>query len=641
MGEFTLTDNIRDSSAKLSPSIFLRLAQLQGPLAPLFPNLRRLRIVAANYSLDYLHLFLSPSLETLEIVGLGEASRATLLSFLSDAVVRVPNLSTLILGSGRLSREVVDACLSFGRLKHLELVDVVSEVDYKLLKDIGRLEHLETFVIDALGVQYAPSQVILQAEEEERARVIVEEELRRQQIEEQEQENRRRFEEEVAERRRKASLPRVEGVCWMCGRRFKKATHKTVCSFCSLEIVKQEEHMQELEVESQRRARDPERRSARQRKIGAIEAQRKQEAKEEEEELLRLEREAEACRETAEEDPEDEMEDLEVRAEIGRSVIDDSPPTDGLDASSTPDVPEADAAFDDQEEPLRLFPKLLNITVRGSPEMMQDVVQLITSASVALLCLEMVPVLSSNIATPPSRRFVDTVDSALRRWAGTIAHVTLSNLPSVVSKLPDETIGALLRLPHLEHLELNGWDVVPSITDYFTLDTGVSKLKVLHLSDDANAVSMPLSELTWIAITCPDLLSLRCRLDSLLDILEHSFKLFSHSLEILTVGDTSPALDFTATLKIADILIIYSPRSKISSLLKLRPRTPNNGGTLMSWSSPVSLVGWIASVRLHFHFSDDFRYLVPDLPSISHSKYLSFATYLVLVNEIDLPAEIL
>jgi len=193
------------------------------------------------------------------------------------------------------------------------------------------------------------------------------------------------------------------------------------------------------------------------------------------------------------------------------------------------------------------------------------VVQLVTSASVALLCLDMVSVLSSKSAAPPSRRFVDTVDSALRRWAGTIAHVTLSNLLNAVSKLPDETVGALLSLPHLEHLELNGWDVSPCITDYFgrrLLDTGASKLKNFHLSDNPNAFSIPLSELDSISAAYPNLLSLRCRLDSLLNIPEPSFKFFSHSLETLTVGDTSPALDFTTTLKIARYIDNIFPKIK-------------------------------------------------------------------------------
>ena len=48
VGEFTLTDDAQDGEGKLNPNVFLRLAQLQGPLAPLFPNLCRLRIVKAN-----------------------------------------------------------------------------------------------------------------------------------------------------------------------------------------------------------------------------------------------------------------------------------------------------------------------------------------------------------------------------------------------------------------------------------------------------------------------------------------------------------------------------------------------------------------------------------------------------------------
>jgi len=182
VGEFTLTDNVRPGEGRLSPSVFLCLAQLQSSLTPLFPNLRRLRIVNANYSLDYLRLFLSPSLETLEIVGLDETCRSTLLSFLSAAVVELPNLNTLILGPGRLSRDVVDACLSFSRLKRLELVDFISGADYQLLMDVGRLEHLETFVIGAQGIAYAPMPAILKAEREERARSAAEE-CRRRQIE--------------------------------------------------------------------------------------------------------------------------------------------------------------------------------------------------------------------------------------------------------------------------------------------------------------------------------------------------------------------------------------------------------------------------------------------------------------------------
>jgi len=661
VGEFTLTDDVQDGEGKLNPNVFLCLAQLQSPLKPLFPNIRCLRIINADQSLDYLRLFLSPSLETLEIIGLGEACRPTLLSFLSAAVVEVPDLSTLILGPGRLSRDVVDACLGFGRLKHLELVDVISEVDFRLLKDIGLLEHLETFVIDAQDVVYSPSRALIQADEDAYARVVAEEECRLQKIKEEEREPRRRLD-EVEERQRKAIRPRIEGICWMCERRFKKATHKTQCSSCSLEIYRQQRTREEeerrarqadierlaIEAEEERLAREAEieraidaeverltrqveeqraiemERLARERRMarrnGMPKERRAREAdmerltreskeerlarkaeverltrEKEAEELLKLEEEAiikaeserrekdeelrriqeSQCPEPAEE--EDEMEDLGDVFEMGGSIIDASlsverkDDTNGLHMSSVPEADDFQASIDRQGELLHpKFPKLLNITVRGSAEMMQDAVQLITSASVVFLYLDMVLVQpsTSGIAPPPSRRFVDIVDSALRRWASTIAHVTLSGLPSVASKLPDETMEALVRLPQLEHLELNGWDFDFKIADYFKRrlsDTGASRLKVLHLPDDNNAISIILSELDSIAKACPDLLSLRCHLKNLLDTPGFPFsgsQLLSHSLEILTIGDTNPPLDFDAILKVVRYIDNIFPNIK-------------------------------------------------------------------------------
>jgi len=492
----------------------------------------------------------------LEIVGLSEACGATLLSFLSAAVVEVPNLTTLILGPGRLSREVVDACLGFGRLKHLELVDVVSEADFRLLKDIGRLEHLEMFVIDAQGVGYAPSQALIQAEEEERAQAMAEEELRRLQIEAEEQERRRRFEEEVEERQRKAMLPRTLGVCWMCERRFKKAVRKTQCSPCTLKLENDEDRRRE--AEEQKRCEEE---AKEEQKRYEEEVMAEHERNQEEERLQKIHGDS-SYQETAEE--EDRTEDLEVRAEMGHSVIDESlsqrDDTNGLNTS-------ADADESVSIDLLPKFPKLSKLTVRGSPEMMQDLVELITSASVVLLCLDMVPVHLPNIATPPSRRFMDTIDSALRRWASTMGHVTLSDLPSATSKLSDETVRALVGLPHLEHLEVNGWDVASNIADYFCCleDTNAPKLKVLHLPHDNNAISIPLSKLRTIAEACPNLRSLRCRFDNLLDIPSDSVPVhtpFPHLLETLTVGDTQPRLDSEAVLDVARYVDNLFPKIK-------------------------------------------------------------------------------
>ena len=608
MGEFTLTDDVGCGEVTLSPSVFLCLAQLQNPLKPLFPNLRRLRIINAHYSLDYLRLFLSPSLDIMEVVGLGESCRATLLSFLSAAVVEVPNLSTLILGPGRLSHDVVDACLGFSRLKRLELADVISEVDYQLLKDVGRLEYLETFIIDAQGVGYTPSQALIQAEEDERARAIAEEEHRHQQFEEEEQERRRKFEEEVEERRRKGALPRVKGKCWMCGKQFKKGTRRTQCSSCSSGILEQEKYMQELDDERCRMIEYETRKEVEER-IRDAEEEEKKNCEEAEEEQKRCEA---AVTESERRKEEEDLYWSEAESKYQESAEEDERKdnTDGLEASATLNFPEADngsvtqPSTDRQEDSdLRpKFPKLLNITVRGSTEMTQDVVELITSESVVLLCLDMVPAQSSPSSSIAIPRFLGTVNSALRRWANTIAHVTLSGLPSVASKLPDKTVEALVYLPHLDYLELNGWDVTSNIADHFCSrlwDIGISKLKVLHLSDDSSAISIPLSGLDSIAKACPNLLTLRCRLDNLLGVPNHSFygsKLLSHSLETLTVGDSNLPLDFKAMLKVARYIDNLFPKVKSIKPLEGAAQNPEQ------WEHIEELVkfrqsGWLDRIR--------------------------------------------
>lgn len=611
MGEFTLTDNVCDGNTRLNPGVFLCLAQLRGSLAPLFPNLRRLRIVNAYYTLDYLRLFLSPSLETLEIVSVGEACRTNLLSFFSAAVVEVPNLGTLILGPGRLSRDIVNTCLGFHHLKHLELVNAVSEADYQLLKDIGRLKDLEAFVVNAQDVGYAPSRTILEADDAERARVIAKREHYCQQIEEK-RECRKRFVEEVQERRRKAMVPRMKGECWMCGIRCKEGN--TQCSSCTLKIVEQEKYMRELEEEDERKRKEVKWKEAKRKwkeeeskqRVGQWKGEEEQRGYQKVQEKWRIFKEAEEemrCEEgvtkygkpRAEEGlhwsrPESiyqesahlEEERVEGVVEMRRNAMDEFLPpverkdtTDGLGVTSFPEADDGSgtqAPIDPQNELLPpMFPKLLKMTVCGSAEMIQDVVELVTSESIVLLCLDMIPMRSPllplSTATLPSRRFVDTVDTALHRWAGTIAHVTLSSLPNMPSKLPDEIIEALVRLPQLEHLELNGWAITFNIADYFCClaDAKTMKLKTLHLPNDSNAISIPLSRLRIIAEACPNLRSLRCRFDDLLNIPSYSGPAhipFLHLLETLTAGDTQPLLGSGAGLKVARYVDNLFPKIK-------------------------------------------------------------------------------
>ena len=156
----TPTNDVHEGGMTFSPSIYICLAQLQGPFRPLFPSLRRLRILEADTSLDYLRLFLSPSLESLEVTGIPDDRQATFHAFISAPVDAIPTLSTLVFGPGHLPIPVLITCLRFYHLKHLTLVDAVASFDCGLLEDLGQLKFLESLTIDTAAASYTSSGII-------------------------------------------------------------------------------------------------------------------------------------------------------------------------------------------------------------------------------------------------------------------------------------------------------------------------------------------------------------------------------------------------------------------------------------------------------------------------------------------------
>jgi len=437
-------------------------------------------------------------------------------------VVDVPNLRTLILGPGRLSLDVVNACLGFNRLKHLELVDAAPTVDYQLLKDIGGLGDLTTFVIDAQTVPYAPSDPIALADaEQERSRI---KEAERQQSEEVErrraEEKRRRQAEEDEDSEEESDPP-----CVRLGK--KKKRH---CSCCRTAII-----------------------SAITMCSNCASAHKAQETK--------LKQEVQR-----QQKPEVESRPL--------GIIEAGPPQEDAPIELQPDESQVVSVIgvvlvDSHEELLchNMFPKLSSLTVRGSAELVQDIIQLVSSTSITLLCLELAQSPRKMLpSVPPPQRFLATVDSALHRWASTLAHVVAhSSMPGAASEIPDETLGALMRLPRLEHLEISGWKIASNITETICrhTDTNPSKLKVFHLPNDSNAISIPLSDLRPIAEACPNLQSLRCRLKDLTDISNQPVSVpLAHSLENLTVGDTQPPLECDVVLGVARYIDNLFPRMK-------------------------------------------------------------------------------
>jgi len=421
-------------------------------------------------------------------------------------VVEVPNLRTLILGPGRLSLDVMNACLGFNRLKHLELVDAGPAVNHQLLKDIGGLDDLTTFVIDTHTVPYTPSDLIALAdvrEEQTRAR-LVEAECRRAV----EEEHRRAKEEERrhAERRRKRSSLNKSGYhhCSHCQLLIISGTMCVGCRFIKAHETQEREEAGSEQLEAEWGLQ------------GNIELGLPQQ--------------------------------LDASMELQLNGIE-------VSATSAHDV----AFIDRQDAPLcqrDTFRKLSSLTVRGCAELLQEIFELVSSTSITALCLELAePPRDIPPSMPPPTRFLAMINSAQHRWASTISHLTLlSSLPGLVTDIPEETLGGLARLPELEYLEISGWGTTSIRADDFCRlgDTDPSKLKVLHLPNDSNAISI--SKLESIAKACPDLLSLKCRLDNLRDIRNKSATACnssSHNLETLIVGDTETTLIRRDLLQVA------------------------------------------------------------------------------------------
>ncbi|KAF8965792.1 hypothetical protein BDZ97DRAFT_1757072 [Flammula alnicola] len=151
--EFTLTDKQDLNEHPIAPGTLLHLLSRlpnRDTQEPFFPSLNRLYIIEADSSLAHWPLFLTPSLRSLEVSGISEVQQNTLMSYLVTLADEASSLSSIKLGPlGCISRESMKACLNFGNLRELQLLDVVPTFDLELLQEIGKLPELETLVLDA------------------------------------------------------------------------------------------------------------------------------------------------------------------------------------------------------------------------------------------------------------------------------------------------------------------------------------------------------------------------------------------------------------------------------------------------------------------------------------------------------------
>lgn len=144
----TLRSGLAYAKRSISPQVFLRLAQLQSPNGFLLPSLHHLRVVESTY-LDYLELFISPSLKTLEIgdLSLDVNPSSPFMSFLAQTVEVSPGLETIVLGPHHLFQEILASCMKFKHLRHLEMFCAPLPMIDSMLNDVGSLEYLEELVL--------------------------------------------------------------------------------------------------------------------------------------------------------------------------------------------------------------------------------------------------------------------------------------------------------------------------------------------------------------------------------------------------------------------------------------------------------------------------------------------------------------
>ncbi|KAJ3510324.1 hypothetical protein NLJ89_g4745 [Agrocybe chaxingu] len=128
MGEITEPEWTSLKSLQIWPS-----SLQQGSGEALFPSLEQLSILGATSSLFYLHLFLSPSLTSVEFTGITETSQPAIASFLIVLGSQAPSLHHLELGSLYLSPTIIASLQQCKSLRHFILDDLKLAPELNLL----------------------------------------------------------------------------------------------------------------------------------------------------------------------------------------------------------------------------------------------------------------------------------------------------------------------------------------------------------------------------------------------------------------------------------------------------------------------------------------------------------------------------
>jgi len=250
--------------------------------------------------------------------------------------------------------------------------------------------------------------------------------------------------------------------------------------------------------------------------------------------------------------------------------------------------------------PSGLFASLKSLHVRGGPDFAEDLVSCVSSPSLRNITLQISDSLIAGDPLESIRTRVmahlcnSIVDSLAGRWGDTLEGVafTLEGCSSPSHSLSQEDFQRLASLPRLEYLEVEGCVIGASATDKIgSLVTLSPALKVLRLPYGTPANDTPLSQLQHIAIACPSLTVVGCRLDMMSPV-PVNIAPISHNLEVLNVGNSRANHEPQAILRIARYLDLLFPNLK-----EILTTESGGGNTTNQWKAVHDVVKMYQAAR--------------------------------------------
>ena len=254
---------------------------------------------------------------------------------------------------------------------------------------------------------------------------------------------------------------------------------------------------------------------------------------------------------------------------------------------------------DTNNYPSGLFASLKSLHVYGDPDIVEDIVDYVSSSSLRDITLQ----ISTPLPTGEPLEGIHTlnttnicnsmIDLLVGRWGDTLEGVTLTleGYSSLTHSLPQGAFQRLASLPRLEHLEIDGWVIGTGASDNVSSLATSPRLRVLRLPYGTPANATPLSQLQHIAMTYPSLTAVKCSFDMMSPV-PTDLTPMSHDLEVLNVGNSRANHEPQAILRIARYLDLLFPNLK-----EIVTTESGGGNTTNQWTAVHDVVKMYQAAR--------------------------------------------